>query len=93
LPNAAEVFDERRRMTPQMITIDKREFVLLAKRDFQKLAAQAQRQTEDDYWTQAALKAEAHARAKKQKPVDFESVVSAIDAAKSKGFTKRHRRP
>jgi hypothetical protein len=36
-------------MTLQTLTIGRQEFVLIAKRDFQKLAEQAQRQTEDDY--------------------------------------------
>ena len=55
-------------MTLQTLKIGKREFVLLAKRDFDKLAAQAQRQTEDDHWTEAALQAEAKARRKRRSP-------------------------
>jgi hypothetical protein len=42
-------------MTLQTLKIGNKEFVLLAKRDFEKLAAQARRQTEDEYWTDAAL--------------------------------------
>jgi hypothetical protein len=61
-------------MTLQTLKIGGREFILLPKRDFQKLAAQAERQTEDDYWTQAALAAEASAKSKKEKPIPFDEV-------------------
>ena len=69
-------------MTMQMIKIGKREFVLLAKRDFEKLAAQAQRQSEDEYWTNAALEAEARARAKNEKPIPFDQIERELDARK-----------
>ena len=78
-------------MTLQTLKIGKKEFVLLAKRDFQKLAAQAQRQIEDDYWTEAALKAEAEARAKGEKPIPFEQIERELDARKLK--TGKRRRP
>src|SRR5947209_8482232 len=52
-------------MTLQTLKIGGREFVFVSKRDFAKLAAQAARQTEDDYWTLAALHAEAAARGRK----------------------------
>jgi hypothetical protein len=65
-------------MTVQTIKIGKREFILLSKPDFEKLAAQAQRQTEDDYWTDAALDAEA--REKNQKSIPLEEVESDLDA-------------
>jgi hypothetical protein len=69
-------------MTMQTLTIGGQEFVLLAKHDFQRLAAQARRQTEDDYWTQADLKAEADARSKKQRPIAFEQVRARIGRAR-----------
>jgi hypothetical protein len=45
------------------------EFILLHKREFQKLASQAQRQTEDDYWMRSALAAEASAKSEGQKAI------------------------
>ena len=59
-------------MTLQTFKVGKQEFVLLAKRDFEKLAAQAQQQTEDDYWTHTALEAEAKTTSRKEKPIPFE---------------------
>jgi hypothetical protein len=79
-------------MTLQTLTIGKQEFVLLAKRDFEKLAAQAQRQTEDDYWTQSALHAEAKARSRKEKPIAFEQVERELDARKGARPAVRQRR-
>lgn len=61
-------------MTLQTLKIGRREFVLLARRDFERLAAQAQRQTEDEYWTESALKAEAEAKARNEKPIAFSEV-------------------
>jgi len=78
-------------MTLQMLKIGKQEFVLVAKRDFVKLAAQAQRQTEDDYWTRSALEAEAKARAKKEKPIPFEQVERELDALKGARAGSRRR--
>jgi hypothetical protein len=69
-------------MTIQSLKIGKKDFILLAKGDFEKLAAQAQRQTEDDYWTQAALDAEAWARALNEKPIPLEQVERELDARK-----------
>jgi hypothetical protein len=66
-------------MTLQTLKIGKREFVLLGKRDFEKLAAQAQKQTEDDYWTLAALQAEAKARSRGEKPIPFDQVERELD--------------
>ena len=60
------------KLQTQTLKLAGREFVILPKRDFQKLAAQAQRQTEDDYWTKAALKAEAQFAASGEKPIPFE---------------------
>jgi hypothetical protein len=77
-------------MTLQTLKIGKREFVLLSKRDFEKLAAQARRQTEDDYWTEAAMKAEADAKAKGQKPIPLEDIERELDAAKR--LRRRRRR-
>ena len=80
-------------MTLQTLKIGRREFVLLAKRDFERLAAQAQRQTEDDYWTQEALKAETEARASREKPIPFDAVERALTARRrdrsSKNATRR----
>lgn len=78
-------------MTIQTLKIGRQEFVLLAKRDFRKLAAQAQRQTEDDYWTEAALAAEAEARAKNEKPIPFEEVERELDARKGRAAASRQR--
>jgi hypothetical protein len=72
-------------MTVQKLKIGKREFVLVAKRDFERLTAQAQRSREDEYWIQSALQAEAKAKAKKEKPVLFEQVERELDARKSRG--------
>lgn len=69
-------------MTVQTLKIGKREFVLLAKRDFQKLATQAQKQTEDDYWINSALQSEANARARGDKPIPFEQIERELDAKK-----------
>jgi hypothetical protein len=71
-------------MTLQTLKIGNREYVLLAKRDFEKLAAQAQKQTEDEYWTESALKAEAKARAKREKPIPFEDIERQLDAQNGK---------
>ena len=67
-------------MTLQTLKIGKREFVLLAKSDFKKLAALAERQTEDDYWTNAALDAEAKAKKNSEKTIPFEQVERELDA-------------
>ena len=79
-------------MTLQTLKIGKREFVLVAKRDFDKLTAQARRQTEDEYWTETALRAEAKARSKGEKPIAFEQVERELDAAKRKQPAGRPRR-
>ena len=76
-------------MTVQTLKIGRRQFILLAKRDFQKLAAQAQSQTEDDYWTRAALEAEAKARANGEKAIPWEQVERELDAQKRGRTTKR----
>jgi hypothetical protein len=77
-------------MTLQTLRIGNREYVLLAKRDFEKLAAQARKQSEDDYWTESALKAEAKARTKREKPIPFEDIERELDA--QKGKSRRGRR-
>jgi len=76
-------------MTIQSLKIGKKGFILLAKRDFEKLAAQAQRQTEDDYWTQAALDAEARARALNEKPIPLEQVERELDALRRRRSSRR----
>lgn len=70
-------------MTLQTLKIGGREFILLPKRDFQKLAAQAERQMEDDYWTEAALAAEGSAKSKKEKPIPFDEVERELIAHSS----------
>ncbi len=80
-------------MTVQTLKIGKREFVLVPKRDFERLAAQARRQTEDDYWTQSALEAEARARSRRDKPIAFEDVERELDARKpARGARRRRKR-
>ena len=83
------------KLQTQMLKLAGREFVILPKRDFQKLAAQAQRQTEDDYWTEAALKAEAQFAASGEKPIPFEQFERELDAKKPRGTPRRRevRRP
>jgi len=76
-------------MTLQTLKIGKREFILLSKHDFHKLAAQAQRQTEDDYWTKSALAAEAEARINGQKPISLRDLDRELDARKSTTGTNR----
>lgn len=78
-------------MTVQTLKIGKREFVLLPKRDFEKLAEQARRQIEDEYWTDSALRTEARARARREKPVPLEQVEREIDERRLSG-SKRGRR-
>lgn len=65
--------------------------MLLARRDFDRLAAQAQRQTEDEYWTASALQAEADAKAKNQKPIAFSEVERELNARR-KSRPGSHRR-
>jgi hypothetical protein len=77
-------------MALQTLTIGKQQFILIAKREFQKLAQQAQRQTEDDYWTQAALVAEAKAKSRKEKPIPFDVVEKELEARK--GLRSAHGR-
>ena len=76
-------------MTLQTLKIGKREFVILAKRDFEKLAAQARlEKAEDDYWTRVALDAEAKAKASGDRPIPFEEVERELDQRRE---TKRRR--
>ena len=63
-----------------MLKIGKREFVLISKRDFERLAAHAREQIEDEYWARSALKAEADARKNKERPIPFEEVERELDA-------------
>lgn len=72
-------------MTVQTIKIGKREFVLLPKRDFEKLTSQARLQSEDDYWAESALKAEARAKARGEKPIPFAEVEKKLDARNRAG--------
>jgi len=79
-------------MTLQTIKIGKREFVILPKREFEKLAAQAKRQTEDEYWTAAALEAEAKARLNGENPIPFEQIERELDERKPRARAGRQRR-
>lgn len=79
-------------MTLQTLKIGRREFVLLAKRDFERLAAQAQRQTEDEYWTDSALQAEAEAKARKEKPIAFSEVERELNARQKSRMVSHRRR-
>ena len=81
------------RMTVQTLKIGRREFILLSRRDFEKLASQARRQSEDDYWTQAALDAEARAKASRQKSIPFEQIERELDTRKRVAKHRRTRRP
>ena len=63
----------------QTLTIGRRKYVLLTKADYEKLAAQAERQTEDDYWTQAALDAESRARVNGEKPIALDEVERELE--------------
>ena len=76
-------------MNLQMLKLAGKEFVIILKRDFQKLAAQAQRQTEDDYWTEVALEADAQFAASGEKPIPFEQFERELDARKSRGAPRR----
>jgi hypothetical protein len=78
-------------MTLQTLKIGRQEFVLLARRDFDRLAAQAQQQTEDDYWTTAALEAEARARSKREKPIPFEQIERELDGRRRTARRSRSR--
>jgi len=81
---------EKCRMTVQILKMGKREFILLAKRDFQRLTTHARRLAEDDYWIWSALDAEAKARSQRQRPIAFDRVERELDARKSR--RRRHRR-
>ena len=70
-------------MTLQTLKLGKEEFVVIARRDFDRLSAEASRQREDDYWTEVALAAEARAKARKQTPVPFDQVERELDARRS----------
>jgi hypothetical protein len=77
-------------MTVQTLKIGAREFVVVAKRDFDKLAAQARRQeAEDRCWTKTALEAEAKSRAKGERPIAFEDVERELEARKRQSASKR----
>ena len=79
-------------MAFQTLKIGRPEFILLAKSDFEKLASQARRQSEDDYWTQSALDAEARAKAGRQRPIPFEQIERELDARKRATNSRRPRR-
>ena len=66
-------------MEVQTLKIAGRQFVLLAKRDFDRMAEQLRERHEDEYWTQAALEAEAKSRARAEKPIPFTQVERELD--------------
>jgi len=66
-------------MEVQTLKIAGRQFVLLAKRDFDRMAEQLRERREDEYWTRSALKAEAESRARGEKPVPFAQVERELD--------------
>lgn len=67
-------------MTLQTLKLGREEFVVIARRDFDRLAAEASLQREDDYWAEAALAAEAKAKSRKETPIPFEQIEREIDA-------------
>jgi hypothetical protein len=79
-------------MTVQTIRVAGREFVLLPKRDFNKLAAQAEQYAEDQYWARSALKAEADAKAKGEKPIPLDEVERELDARQASQRKRRRRK-
>ena len=72
-------------MAVQTIKIGKSEFVLIPKREFARLAA------EDEYWTQAALKAEAQFIASAEKAIPMEILHAMLDARDKKPKRRRRR--
>jgi hypothetical protein len=54
--------------------------VLLSRRDFDRLAAQAQKHTEDEYWTQSAIRADADSRVKREQRIPFKAIEKELDA-------------
>jgi hypothetical protein len=79
-------------MTVQSIKIRGQQFVLLRKRDFEKLTERL----EDEYWTKVALDAEAESRARGEKPIPLEEVERELQAqwrTRSRGRRSGGRRP
>jgi hypothetical protein len=79
-------------MTVQTLKMGKREFVVIPKSDFEKLTAQAQRQTEDDFWTEAALRAEADSRARGEKLIALADLELGLDAKSNRRRAGTQRR-
>ena len=79
-------------MTLQTLRIGRQEFILLSKRDFTKLAAQADRQAEDDYWTSTALDAEKKSQMNKEKPIPFSEIERELNARSRRAGKRRVRR-
>jgi hypothetical protein len=76
-------------MTLQKLKIGRREYVLVAKCDFEKLTSQANNHLEDDYWTKAALGAETEARRRNEKPIPLEVVERELDAIKKRRTSRK----
>ena len=75
-------------MTVQTIKIGRQQFVLLRKRDFEKLMERL----EDEYWTKAALQVEAESRARGEKWIPLEEVERELHALwRAKSRTRRSR--
>ena len=84
-------------MAVQTLKIGRRQFVLVPKRDFDRLAQKARLEArEEEYWSQAALAAEAEAQAKGEKPIPFEQVERELNELaarrRAKGHARRGRR-
>ena len=81
-------------MTVQTLKFGNREFVVIPKRDFQILSARAERQAEDEYWTQSALRAEAKARARGGRTIPLEEIERELDRrnAARRRSSRRNRR-
>ncbi len=72
-------------MAAQTLKLAGKQYVLLPAKEYRQLKGRARpavkvARSEDDYWTDAALKAEADARAKGDKPIPLEAVEAELDA-------------
>lgn len=86
-------------MPPPTLNLAGRKYVVIPQSEYRQLKARAarngnaiaraRRQTEDDYWIEAALKAEADARERGEKAIPFEQVEDELDSRKR---SRRRRR-
>lgn len=75
-------------MPAQTVKLAGKEYVLLPAREYRELQRRARpvgrrARSEDEYWTRAALEAEADARAKGDKPIPLETVERELDARRA----------